>query len=292
MLSCRANLIIMNEEIREEKSMTENETSRFKISILKSFGVAFIILICLQLLASVINIPSYKWESLYHITLPLSFLFGGSLAIFILLPYVRTDWKSITEHIWKPAGVGVVLLSILFYFLLLPFAEFLTSMVPTSGIEVLEEFYKEIIKAFEMMLDYKIAGFITVCILAPIFEEILFRGILLRGLLQNGISPILAIFLSSFLFGLAHLNPWQFLGAGLLGAVFGFVYYRTKALWICIFLHALNNSISFFMMLKFKTMDENVTNPNDQFSVIICFMIAVLIGWGIYKLTQNKISWN
>ena len=282
----------MNDPFQEEEIPIENHPSRFKISIGKSFAVALIIIICLQLLGSFINLPSYKWESLYHITLPLSFLFGGALAIFMLIPFVKTNWKTISEHIWKPASIGVLLLSCLFYIFLLPFAEFLASMVPTTGIDWLEDFYNEITKAFEMMLDYKIAGFITVCILAPIIEEILFRGILLRGLLQNGISPILAIFLSSFLFGLAHLNPWQFLGAGLLGAVFGYVYYRTKALWICIFSHALNNSISFIMMLKYQSMDENVTNPNDSISVIICFLVAVLIGWGIYKLTKNKISWN
>ncbi|MBA5628621.1 CPBP family intramembrane glutamic endopeptidase [Moheibacter lacus] len=281
----------MNEESEALKPEIQDK-SRFKISIGKSFAVAFIIVVCLQLIGSVVNIPSFKWEYLYHITLPLSFLFGGIVAIFILLPFVKTNWKSIVDHIWKPASIGVFLLSILFYIFTLPFAEFLASMVPTSGIDFLEEFYNEVVKAFEMMLDYKIAGFITVCILAPIIEEILFRGILLRGLLQKGISPILAIILSSFLFGLAHLNPWQFMGAGLLGAVFGFVYYRTKALWICIFLHALNNSISFIMMLKFETMDENVTNPNDMISVVVCFIMAVLIGFGIYKLTKNKLTWN
>lgn len=282
----------MSEEIQEEKSRTEKETSRFKISILKSFAVAFIITVCLQVVAGIVIYPSKYLPSLYHVLLPLSFIIGGLVSLKIIIHYVKTTWSTIVAHVWSPASIGILFLSIFFYAFMLPFAEFLTSIVPTDGIPWLEEFYKQVIDNFETLLDYKIAGFITVCILAPILEEILFRGILLRGLLQKGISPIFAIFLSSFLFGLAHLNPWQFLGAGLLGAVFGFVYYRTKALWICILLHALNNSISFVMMLKFETMDENVTNPNDQFSVVICFMIAVLIGWGIYKLTKNKVSWN
>lgn len=282
----------MNDQLKEEEFLLKDNNSGFQISIGKSFAVALIIIVCLQIIGSIINLPADKWESLYHITLPFSFLFGGILSIFILIPYLKTNWKSIAEHIWKPASIGIVLLSTLFYVFMLPFAEFLASMIPTKGIPFLEEFYKEILKSFEMLLDYKIAGFITVCILAPIFEEILFRGILLRGLLQKGISPIIAIFLSSFLFGLAHLNPWQFLGAGLLGAVFGYVYYRTKSLWICMFLHALNNTISFIMMAKFESMDENVTNPNDYFSVMICFGIALLIGWGIYKITQNKVKWS
>lgn len=282
----------MNDQLKEEEFGTEPQTSQFKISILKSIVAAFIVAVCLQLISSVINIPAYFREEFYHITLPLSFLVGGVLAVFILIPYVKTTWKAILAHIWQPASIGVLFLSTLFYIFMLPFAEFLTSMIPTEGIPWLEEFYKQIIQAFEMMLDYKIAGFITVCILAPILEEILFRGIILRGLFQQGVSPIIAIALSSFLFGIAHMNPWQFLGAGLLGAVFGFVYYRTKALWICIFLHALNNTVSFIFMLRYKSMDENVTNPNDYTSVMISFAIALFLGWSIYKITKNKVKWN
>lgn len=281
----------MNDRLEEKDFIPDNQAFQFKIPILKSIVAAFIILICLQFIAALINLPAYFKEELYHITLPLSFLVGGGLSIFILIPFVKTNWKAITSHIWQPASIGVVLLSVLFYVFLLPFAEFLTSMIPTEGIPWLEAFYKQVIQSFEMLLNYKVAGFITVCILAPILEEILFRGIILRGLFQQGVSPILAIALSSFLFGIAHMNPWQFLGAGLLGAVFGFVYYRTKSLWICIFLHALNNTVSFIMMLKFQSMDENVTNPNDYTSVMICFAVAIVIGWGIYKLTQNKVKW-
>lgn len=282
----------MNDQLRENEFAANSPKANFKLSVGQAFLVAFIVVVCLQLIAGIINIPSYFVESLNNLTLPLSFLVGGGLAIFSVLTYLHTDWKSIAAHFWQPVPLGIVLLSILFYLLLLPFAEFLTSLVPTEGDNWLGEFYKQISSAFELMLNYKIAGFLTVCILAPIIEEILFRGILLRGLLQNGTSPIIAISLSAILFGLAHLNPWQFLGAGLLGAVFGFVYFRTKSLWLCIFLHALNNSVSFIMMLKYRTMDENVTNPNDYLSVLSCFALALIVGWGIYKLTQNKISWN
>lgn len=266
--------------------------SNFKITIANSLIVTTLVVICLQFIGSLISIPAFFWKPLNHITLPLSFFVGGLLAIFTLKYYLKINWKTVSAHIWKPVSLGVVFLSILLYFLSLPFAEFLSTMVPTTGIPWLEELYKSIAQTFEMILDYPVAGFITICILAPIIEEILFRGILLRGLLQNKVSPILSIFLSSLLFGAAHLNPWQFLGAGMLGAVFGFVYYRTKSLWLVMFLHALNNTISFFMMSKFKTLDENVTNPNDYTSVSLCFGGAIIIGWFIYKLTQNKISWS
>lgn len=281
----------MNDHFQDNDYPPVDSQEKFKISIPKALVVALLIVICLQFLGAMINIPAYFMENLYHITLPASFLIGGLTAVFVVIPFVNTKWSYIKEHIWNPTSLALMLLSVLFFLFMLPFAEFMTSMVPTTGSEWLENFYREIMYAFEKMLNYKLAGFITVCILAPILEEVLFRGILLRGLLQNGTSSILAIFLSSFLFGIAHLNPWQFLGAGLLGAIFGFVYYRTQSLWLAIFLHALNNSISFIMMIKYQSMDENLTNPHDWTSIVICFVIAVALGWGIFKLTENKVKW-
>lgn len=281
----------MNDHLRENEFPSNLEKNSFQLSIPKSLVVALLIVICLQFLGAMINLPVYFNEGFYHITLPLSFLVGSLMAIFVVIPYVKTSWNEISKHIWTPTSLAVIFLSVVMYLLMLPFAEFLTSFIPTTGSKWLEDFYQEIMYAFEKMLHYKVAGFITVCILAPVFEEILFRGILLRGLLQNGTSPIIAIILSSFLFGLAHLNPWQFLGAGFLGAIFGFVYYRTKSLWLVMFLHALNNMISFVMMIKYETMDQNVTDPTDYVSVVICFVLALLAGWGIFKLTEKKTKW-
>lgn len=265
--------------------------SRFKLSIPKALGAAFISVVCLQLIASAINIPSLYWKEFYHLSLPLSFLVGGGLAIFVLIHFVHTSWASIVDHIWKPTSIALIFLSIILYLLMLPFAEFLGSMVPTEGSSFLENLYKNMTETFEMIFDYKIAGFITICILAPIIEEIIFRGIVLRGLLQNGTSPYAAIALSSLFFGLAHMNPWQFLGAGFLGAIFGFVYYRTQSLWLVMFLHALNNTISFIYMMKYGTMEESVSDPNDFVGVTLFFVGALFVGWTIFKLTENQQKW-
>ena len=265
--------------------------SRFKLSIPKALGASFISVVCLQLIASAVNIPSLYWEDFFHLSLPLSFLVGGGLAIFVLIHFVHTSWSSIVDHIWKPSSIALIFLSIILYLLMLPFAELLGSMVPTEGNTFLENLYKNMTETFEMIFDYKIAGFITICILAPIIEEIIFRGIVLRGLLQNGTSPYIAIVLSSLFFGLAHMNPWQFFGAGFLGAIFGFVYYRTKSLWLVMFLHALNNTISFIYMMKYGTMEESVSDPNDFVMVTFLFVGALFVGWTIFKLTENKNKW-
>lgn len=274
-----------------DKLISQGNTN-FKISIPKSFSVAILIIVCMQILGSLINIPGLMWAPANHLLIPLSFLIGGLAAILVLLPYVGADWNSIKKHLLNPSSMALIGLSVFMYLFLMPFAEFMSSIVPTKGIGILEEIYQTLSESFQMMMQYKVAGFITICILAPILEEILFRGILLRGLLQNGTSPIIAIVLSSVLFGAAHMNPWQFFGAGILGAIFGFIYFRTRALWICIFLHALNNTVSFMYMLKENTIEGNLTNPDNYYQMSIFFVLALICGWLIYKLTQNKPTWN
>lgn len=281
----------MNELDHFQENEFAVKNSDFKIDIPKALSAALIIILCLVVVSSIVTLPAYFWEDFYHVALPLSFLAGGVSAIYFLLIYLKIKWKTIVEHLKTSPNIWVMILSPMLFIFALPFAEFTTSLIPTTGHPVLEELYQSTIEAFEMMIDYKVAGFITVCILAPILEEILFRGILLRGMLHQGINPAIAIVLSSFLFGMAHMNPWQFIGAGILGAIFAYVYYRTKSLWICIFLHSLNNTISFILMLKFQSMDENITDPNDLLSIFVCLAIAILIGFGIYKLTPN-IKWN
>jgi membrane protease YdiL (CAAX protease family) len=82
-------------------------------------------------------------------------------------------------------------------------------------------------------------------IVAPLTEELLFRGIILRGFLQN-YSAHRSIFLSAALFALFHLNPWQAIGAFILGGVFGWWYVHTRSLLPCLFGHAAFNAIPVF----------------------------------------------
>ncbi len=87
----------------------------------------------------------------------------------------------------------------------------------------------------------------TVCVCAPLLEELLCRGIMLRGMMEKGVSPAKAIFWSSLIFGVIHMNPWQALPAFLIGLLFGWLYYKTGNIWITIFLHFLNNASSLFI---------------------------------------------
>jgi membrane protease YdiL (CAAX protease family) len=100
-------------------------------------------------------------------------------------------------------------------------------------------------------------SFITIVIAAPILEELIFRGIILNGLLKS-YSPLKAIIISSLLFGLVHLNPWQFIGASILGSLSGWVYFKTNKLTLPIIIHMTNNFLG-FLLNYFSLRNENLT---------------------------------
>lgn len=80
---------------------------------------------------------------------------------------------------------------------------------------------------------------ISLVVLAPLTEELLFRGYLLhRWAAHWGMAS--AIIVSSTLFGVLHPDP---VGAALFGAGMCLLYLHTRALWVPILAHALYNGV-------------------------------------------------
>jgi membrane protease YdiL (CAAX protease family) len=90
---------------------------------------------------------------------------------------------------------------------------------------------------FERAADGSPVSLLSACLLAPVLEEMLFRGLILRGLLTR-YPPPTAIVHSAALFGLAHFNIYQFFVAFSTGIVLGLAWQRTRSLWPCVLLHA------------------------------------------------------
>ena len=99
-------------------------------------------------------------------------------------------------------------------------------------------------------LTHNFLGVITISFLAPLLEEVLFRGAI-QGYLLRRYSPAVAISVAALVFGIFHFNPVQVVYATLLGAVFGWIYYRTGSLLSVVVGHVLNNSIATVMMLLY-----------------------------------------
>jgi membrane protease YdiL (CAAX protease family) len=88
---------------------------------------------------------------------------------------------------------------------------------------------------------------LLICILAPFFEELFFRGFMYT-ILWRRLGPIWAAVLVGALFGLGHAGdaPWLSVAAlGAFGVGLCLLYWRTQSIVPGMALHALNNSITF-----------------------------------------------
>lgn len=100
------------------------------------------------------------------------------------------------------------------------------------------------------------ATFIFVVILAPILEELFFRGIVCKKLLAVGEGY--AIVLSAAFFGLFHGNFFQLFYAFALGCFFAFIYIKTGKLINSILYHMAINFLGGFvapLILRFIDLD-------------------------------------
>jgi membrane protease YdiL (CAAX protease family) len=106
------------------------------------------------------------------------------------------------------------------------------------------------------------ASVFLLVIVAPLTEEVMFRGLMLRAFLQR-FKPGVAFVLSSMLFGAVHLNPWQFVSAFALGLMFAWWYARTRSLVPCLIGHALANALAVGnASLPFKVKGFNTGDPS------------------------------
>jgi len=116
-----------------------------------------------------------------------------------------------------------------------------------AAVEILlpmPESFRDAMGSFCDVLAHPAGALLALVVIAPVTEEVIFRGFILRGLLNHGTSARTAVMLSALLFGVMHLNPWQGAGAFCMGLVFGWVYLRTRSLALCMTLHAINNGVS------------------------------------------------
>lgn len=98
-----------------------------------------------------------------------------------------------------------------------------------------------------------LAIILTICTLAPLGEEAIYRGIIMKGLFDPlrrwGLWPagLVAAGLSAGLFALSHggegQEPAVVLVIGLSGVIYGLCYLLTGSLWVPVMAHALNNML-------------------------------------------------
>lgn len=138
--------------------------------------------------------------------------------------------------------------------------------------------------AFERMTSSGVISVLLVCLVAPVVEEMLFRGVMLRSFLRQ-YPRWPAIVGSALLFGLAHMNVYQFAVGLLIGTVSGWLYERTLSLWPSIVLHGSYNTA---LMVAYAPGVIDVYG--DWLQSPVAWLVALVLAFAATKGLQKMLA--
>ena len=164
----------------------------------------------------------------------------SALLVAGLLAYYRREERR-TPHrravkALDAAGVGGAVVSLL----LLNFAiDFLLRPLHLSDGSMLD--------TLQAML-HCVPGWLLICLIGPITEEMVFRRGILHYLERSGVQVPVSIGASALVFAIVHGNLAQGIPALLLGIALGILYHRSRSVWLCVAAHVANNTVAALLM--------------------------------------------
>lgn len=218
---------------------------------------------------------------------PLQIIAASSVSnIIAIIVFAIFRWVPVKMWTLKHHTGEMVLASIVVALSMLVPSQFLEEMIPdTLRTDILAEQFKAVMASN--------VGFIAIAILAPIAEEVVFRGAILNWLMRS--QPAWkAMVISSLLFAVVHGNPAQMPHAMLIGMLLAWLTVRTGSIVPAIIVHIVNNSLAFVCYALWpETYDMSII---DMFkgewlyaSIAIAISLAVFIPAMIYiyRLTTD-----
>ena len=128
---------------------------------------------------------------------------------------------------------------------------------------------------------------IAVAIIAPIGEELLFRGFLQQFLEQHWKDITRAILITSLFFSIIHMNPYWFIQIYVLGVMLGFLSWKTNSIFPPLILHALNNGTA--LLFSFIDIEKSSLYLwNNHVAPWVLLLAVALVYTGFVGLNKSK----
>lgn len=194
------------------------------------------------------------------------------------------SWKT-----WSLIGVLTVMLHPIY----LQVASLVSHMYPISpqALEQMRPFGEHVAAAPWLSVVLLMAALPAIC------EELAFRGFIFGGLVRNN-SPVRAVIVTAFMFGISHGVLQQSISASIMGVLLGWVALRTGSVLPGILIHFGNNALSVSLgriaELKLPVVGEflrvDAVSGAPEYHIVwtICgFMVSAACLVGVYRTTQS-----
>lgn len=186
-----------------------------------------------------------------------------------LIYIIKNDLNLSKTICIKSISFGNTILLILFSYLIMPLMTFINALSMIFVDNSTADFMENIVGNNGLFLSLFIVAFIP-----AILEETVYRGIFYNE--YRKVSPLKAIFLSAFLFGIIHLNLNQFTYAFAMGVVFALIIEATDSILSTMIIHFFINGTSvitlyvlpYIMNMLEKLMVSMEVNPEEHLASI------------------------
>ena len=112
--------------------------------------------------------------------------------------------------------------------------------------------------------------FISIVILGPIFEELLFRATIFRGMSDYG--ELYAAVMSGIMFGLWHQNIIEMFHAFIIGFILSLIFAKCRSIFVVIIIHSLNNFLVFLTVISRNSVNDILQSKDLEFVIHALFV--------------------
>lgn len=191
--------------------------------------------------------------------------------------YASAQWQEFKQRVLHGRTIAILVFAAIgCYCIDVLIAGLIAELVPGS------------METFQTIMGVTLGGnailaFITVVILAPIAEELIFRGIIFQMLTRNHCPIVAAIIIQAVLFGIYHMNIMQSLYVLPLALLLGYTAYKCKSVFPCIFIHIVYNFMAEIIPLLPQIIPAEIV-------LIVLLVICVIAVYILGKKTKKQTS--
>ena len=268
-----------------------------------SYGIYFLIamfFVAIRMLSAfgLLNFLGDFSGVVFTIVVQIFLLAAGSIFLFSAISKNKVkdtlnyfNFKKISTK----AVITCVILGVVVFFLNVFASSFFNSIISFLGYSPNRT--SSVVTEYPVWLLF--VNIIFTAVLPGICEEIAHRGMILSS--SQAFGSFKAILISSFLFGLLHLNIEQFFYATLIGIFLGYLTHATGSIYPAMIVHFMNNALSVF--LTFSSVNglafanifiklELILQNNWFIGILFIILFVIILLYILYRLTFYLIFTN
>jgi membrane protease YdiL (CAAX protease family) len=187
---------------------------------------------------------SYLPENSQNSLIFISMVVGQTIMVVPLLFYLYTNNESILDRVrLRPVSTRIIAATATFSIGIIIIGDEIDRIV--AIILPQPDFFRLLSEQLKIQsLGSAIFMTLLVVFLAPLVEEIIFRGFLQKFLEERWRDITRAVLVTSLFFAVIHLNPFWLIQIYFLGLILGYLAWFTGSIFPPLILHAVNNAFA------------------------------------------------